>query len=70
MKKFNDSFPRTCWKPLAAWTNSFDDGKRDGQRNLLILLGTCVAALFRYGSKTLRNFAKLKGKPQRTTLHD
>jgi hypothetical protein len=27
-EKVEDSFPLTGWKPLAAWPNAFDDGKR------------------------------------------
>jgi hypothetical protein len=35
-EKVDDSFPWTCRKPLAAWTNSFNEGKRGVQVNLLI----------------------------------
>src|SRR5215216_6906563 len=37
-KKVDDSFPGTCWKPLATWTNSFDQGKWGVQINLVNLL--------------------------------
>ena len=35
LEKVYDGFPRTCGKPLAARTNSFDDGKRRVQGILL-----------------------------------
>src|SRR5215212_789414 len=41
-EKVDDSFPRTCWKPLATWTNSFDDGKWGVQINLVNLLCSFV----------------------------
>src|SRR6188474_668941 len=34
-EKVDDSFPWTCRKPLAAWANSFDEGKRWVQFNLV-----------------------------------
>jgi hypothetical protein len=41
-EKVDDSFPGTCRKPLAAWTNSFDEGKRGVQFNLVNLLCSFV----------------------------
>src|SRR6185369_13734407 len=38
LEKVDDSFPWTCWKPLAAWTNSCDKGKRGVQINPPYLL--------------------------------
>lgn len=35
-EKVDDGFPRPCWKPLAAWSNSFDEGKRSVQINLVL----------------------------------
>src|ERR1044072_3064212 len=37
-EKVDDSFPWTCRKPLAAWSNTVDEGKRSGQINLLQVL--------------------------------
>src|ERR1044071_2031738 len=34
-EEVDDSFPWTCRKPLAAWSNSFNDGKRSVQINLV-----------------------------------
>ena len=36
-EKVEDSFPGTCRKPLAAWSNSIDEGKRNVQINLVTI---------------------------------
>src|SRR6185369_15555047 len=36
-EEVDDSFPWTCGKPLAAWSNSIDEGKRNVQINLVTI---------------------------------
>src|SRR5688572_11483653 len=63
-----NSFPWTCWKPLAAWSNSFDKGKRSVQIkpvNCYVSLnnGSLLLMTLRHHNCCIRASQHLKHEP-------